>query len=164
MKSYYLEEFGDEQQYCNFIEFMLKNSQYFSLVYDKGRKNTKMKSSVRFVYEALRPYKLYRENTKKWPNTETWDDSVYSLVFYKCDMNCEKILKSAGNIFNWYQPDFPMDLCFYRDGYCWLSITAHEEMAVLYTDDEENVKNLQKLGADLSFCEEIDDIYIWNGV
>ncbi len=53
----------------------------------------------------------------------------------------------------------PMDLCFYRDGYCLFAATAHEEMYYLYTDDKETVNELTQLGAVLTFMKDESKVF-----
>ena len=134
---------------------MLLKSESFSLIYFRYRENEKMKQKTRIIFSNLKKFKIYSKSTQKWPNTETQDTShIYKFVLYRADIECLDILMQVTDIYGWDYPDAPMDLCFYREGYCWLSITAHEYMAYLYTDNREEVEELRNIGADLTFCDE----------
>ena len=78
----------------------------------------------------------------------------FSLVYFRAEMECFDWLIQVPGLYEWDYPYAPMDLCFYRDGYCWFSLTAHEQTACLYTDKEEELKELAALGAELTFSED----------
>lgn len=160
MKSYFLEEFKCKEDYVKFLNYMLLNSEIFSLVYFKYREDEPTKKSIKHIQELLKPFKLRGERTAKWPGTETYDDKhIYKLVFYSSNQECLSVLSEVDNIFGWNYPIAPMDLCFYKDGYCWFSSISHEHMAFLYTDDDVHIRELQKIGAEFSFSEEENALF-----
>lgn len=154
MRSFFLDKFENAGSYKAFIVYMLLHSDSFSLVYFKYQENEKMKSKTRKIFNDLKNFKMYSKNTKKWPNTETFDEShIYKIIFYRSKMECLDSLTQVSDIYDWDYPNAPMDLCFYRQGYCWLAVTAHEHMAYLYTDNETELQELRNLGANLTFYE-----------
>lgn len=162
LKSYYLQEFRNKDTYTEFIKFMLSHSDFFSLIYFKYRENERMKHKTKNIYNNLKKFKKYSQNTQKWPNTETNDkDHFYKIIFYRSDIKCLDSLLQVDDIYDWDYPDAPMDLCFYKDGYCWLAITSHEHMAFLYNDNKAEVETLKDLGADLTFCGEEEVIFCY---
>lgn len=56
------------------------------------------------------------------------------------------------DIFDWYYPNAPMDLCFYRDGYCWYESTGHEGDASIYTEDQEEIDDIKEMKANIIWC------------
>lgn len=99
-------------------------------------------------------------NTMEWPNTQTFDTRhIYNMAFYYAKMECLDILCQVDRLYEWDYPEAPMDLCFYRDGYCWFAVTAHEGFSYLYTEDLEVVNDLIKLGTNLEFTENTSRIF-----
>ncbi len=150
MKEFCLEEFESQEQYREFIKYMLVHSEFFSMVYFKHRENEPLKKNVKILRDSLKKYKIYSENTQEWPNTVTLDETnIYRIVFYLSKVECLDTLIQVKGLYEWDYPQAPMDLCFYKNGYCWLAITAHEEMAYIYTDNEEEVEELKSIGVRL---------------
>jgi hypothetical protein len=69
------------------------------------------------------------------------------------------ILCKVDCLFDWDYPIAPMDICFYKDGYCFFSVTAHEHDACLYTDDEGMIGDLEKMGIELEYLYDTDDVF-----
>lgn len=160
MKQYYVDDFKKKKEYKKFIEYMLENSDFFSFIYFKEKENAPVKKSIRFFRSQLQKYKIYSKNTMEWPNTQTFDTRhIYNIVFYYAKTECLDILCQVKCLYDWDYPDAPMDLCFYKDGYCWFAVTAHEGFSYLYTDDLKVVKDLTKLGVDLEFKENTSKIF-----
>ena len=76
---------------------------------------------------------------------------------YKSDSNAEEALIKVNKLFDWDYPLFPMDLCFYKDGYAWFLSCGHEHFAFLYTDDINFIRELKDLGANVQDDGMIDD-------
>lgn len=99
----------------------------------------------------------------EWPNTETMDmKHIYKIVFYRSDIECLEVLMQVERLYEWDYPNAPMDLCFYREGYCWMAVTAHEQMAYLYTDNKNEVEELQNLGAKLTLEGTAKELFYLN--
>lgn len=155
MKEYFVYEIKNKEVYDDFIQYMLEHSDFFSVIYFRNRKDSPLNKYLKEYKKILRPYILHAENTRKWPNTETWNGrSVYRIAFYYADMKCYDVLTRVNDIFEWHYPRAPMDLCFYKNGYCWFAFTAHEEMAYLYTNNEKEIQELRELGVMVEFSED----------
>lgn len=160
MKSYFLDEFENVDQYRKFMRYMLLKSDSFSLIYFKYKENEKMKKNVKDIFNGLNEYKLYSKKVNKWPNTETYDNNhIYKYVMYSSNLKCLDILLRIEGIYGWDYPNAPMDLCFYKNGYCWLAITGHERMAYLYTDNMLEIEELKNLGAGLTYDSNETEIF-----
>lgn len=161
MKAFDVESFVSPVTYKKFIKYMLENSEYFSLIYFKYKDSEKMKKSTRKIHDKLKKFKVCSKNTMKWPGTETFDTQhFYKIVLYASNIECLDSISETEDIFNWNYPKFPMDLCFYRNGYCWFATSSHERMAVLYTDSMEEIKELGTLGVDINFYDEENPIFL----
>lgn len=149
MREYYLDEFRNRENYVKFIAYMLEHSDFFSVVFYRSRRTDPLKRSSREFKDSLRRYHLHSEETKKWPGTETRDESCYMIAYYYSDPACLERLSKVDDIFEWYYPKAPMDLAFYRDGYCWMWVTAHEGLGAMFLEKEE-AEELKGMGANLT--------------
>ncbi len=55
----------------------------------------------------------------------------------------------------WLNPNFPEDIAFFRNGYCWLYSVAHEEICDIYCENEEEYEYLKLIG-----IEFVDDEFV----
>lgn len=161
MLTFYVEMFDSVEKYKNFIEYMLSHSDYFSFIYFKHREGEKNKKSVETIKTLLKPYKIYSKVTNKWPGTVSLNENnhIYKFFLYKADIGAKTALNKVGQIFEWNYPEYPMDLCFYKDGYAWFSSCAHERLNWLYIREEEQnvVTQLERIGAQITYSKCIDD-------
>ncbi len=115
---------------------------------------------VRVIDNSLKKFKIYSKRTQQWPNTETFDQiHINKFVLYHSDVKCLDSLMLLDDIFDWDYPYAPMDLCFYKEGYCWFAVTAHEYMAYLYTDDIEVLETLEGMGIELVYDGEETNLF-----
>ena len=94
MKKYYLEDLNSKEQYCKFINYMVKNSDKFSLVYFKYSENEKVKSTAKEIGKLLKPYKIFSYNGNQWPSTVTLNENnhIYKIYLYKVAPGVKKYL------------------------------------------------------------------------
>ena len=93
LKWYYIEKLKNEEQYVEFIEYMLKNSDFFSVVYFRYNERESLRRSVKQIRDELRKYKIYSKNTKEWPGTVVMNEThVYRIAYYRSDINVWKHL------------------------------------------------------------------------
>ena len=154
MRVYFLREFQDSAGYQAFLAYMLRNSDVFSFTFCKRAEGEKTKKAIRLIADRLKRFKISSRQTHQWPGTVSFDPYLYQLVYYRADEACLEVLKSRGGVYDWLYPEAPEDLCFYKNGYCWLATTSHEKMGFLYTDNAAVVTALKELGADLFRCDE----------
>ena len=149
MQEYYLDEFRNRENYVNFIAYMLEHSDFFSLVFYRSRKTDPLKRSSREIKDSLRRYHLHSEKMKEWPGPEIRDDSCCETAYYYSDPACLETLSKVDDIFEWYYPNAPANLAFYRDGYCWMWISVYEELGAMFLGEEE-AEELKELGVNLT--------------
>lgn len=159
MKSYFLDEFEDKKTYIRFVKYMLLHSDSFSLVYFKYTENEKEKTTVKEIKNLLKAYKIFAINGNQWPSTATLNvnNHIYKIVLYKADLGAEAALSKAEKLFDWDYPLLPMDLCFYKNGYAWLSSSSHEHFAYLYFNDKQTLVDLNNMGVKIRYDRDIDD-------
>lgn len=159
MKKYFIEDFKDKETYSKLINYMVLNSDKFSLVYFKYSENESPKKSVKEIKALLNPYKIYAVNGNQWPSMVTLNENnhIYNIALYKSEQGIEKILTKVDNLFDWDYPLRPMDLCFYKDGYAWFASSAHERFACIYINDKKLYSELTDLGVGLCDAGDIDE-------
>ena len=147
MKLFYLINLDIEEIYEKFIEIMLDYSDYFSLIYFQYKPGEKMKKSSRLIKDSLLKYKYISKNVKEWPGTISLDrEHIYGFTLYHSNDSVNQILRSVKSVYNWDYPKYPMDLCFYKDGCCIFDSVAHEEIARLYSNDNNLIELLSEIG------------------
>ena len=163
LKCFYVNELNSKTQYEQFIEYMLLHSEYFSLIYFRYSANEKMKKRTRTIHDALKKYKIKSQFSNEWPGTISFDNNhYYKFVLYRSVIDAKTVLCQIDNLFEWDYPSAPMDLCFYKDGFCWFSITAHEHDACLYSDDKNTIEDLTEIGVNLEYARETEDLFWLN--
>jgi len=50
----------------------------------------------------------------------------------------------------------------YKNGYCWFALTAHEEMAYLYTDNDRDAETLRNLGLEVTYTEDNAQVFYYD--
>ncbi len=100
------------------------------------------------IEKKLKEDLIYSCRSNKWPGTTTLNrqNHIYNLSFYKVNKNTCEILKKVNSLYSWDYPKYPMDLCFYKNGYGFFESSAHEEYNRLYTDDNTIIDELRKNG------------------
>lgn len=149
MREYYLDEFQNRENYVKFIAYMLEHSDFFSVVFYRSRRKDPSKGSSREFKDSLRRYHLHSEEVKGWLGPEIRDESYCMIAYYYSDPACLEALSKVDDIFEWYYPNAPSDLAFYRDGYCWMQVSVYEELGMMFLEKEE-AEELKELGANLS--------------
>lgn len=159
MKSFFLDEFKNEKEYIDFIKFMLVHSDKFSLIYFKYKENESFKKTVKQVKKLLKPYKIFSCYTDKWPGTVTLNENhhIYNFTLYKSEPDAYAALSIAKGIFDWHYPNFPMDLCFYKNGYAWFELSAHSGIAYINENDTQIINDLKHLGAQIEYYKDIPE-------
>ena len=97
----------------------------------------------------------------KWPGTESQDyGHIYRMTVYRSDIKVESILKQVEHLYAWNYPAYPMDLCFYKDGFAWFWSSSHEGISCFYSDDK-IAQELNELGVELQLCKKINKLELY---
>lgn len=84
-------------------------------------------------------------------------DREREIYIFNIDSTINSAFFDNVNVFDWRYPDFPEDLCFYKQGQCFMEVVAHERNCFFYLVDEELIDFLDNL--DVDYCEyQCDDI------
>ena len=148
--------------YRKLIEYSLRKSDCFMLVYFSYGQAAKMKRKAREIHERLKPLKIKTRYNPQWPNMESLDRrNTYKVVFYRTETEAEPVLCSVDSLFSWNYP-MPMDLCFFSGGLCRMATTAHEEMVNFYFETPEEASEIMSFGIPIEFCGEIPEERVYS--
>lgn len=98
-----------------------------------------------------------RHKPEEWPSTKCGDRSDkinFDINLYKVCREVRAYLLEPEGLYHWIYPYFPEDLCFFKDGYCWLSTSAHERNASIYTNNKDDLQDLENLGLKFKYKEQ----------
>lgn|GEM_PF-2912687 len=108
------------------------------------------------IREKLTPYKKYERLVNEWPSTKTDNAQkhLYLYTLYEVSNEVKDILLTVDNLYEWNYDKYPMDLCFFKDGYSFFYSSAHEHFAVLCTSDKAMLSELTKMGLKIEYLDE----------
>ena len=158
LKTFFVKNFDtiEKSKYNDFLRYMLDNSDEFSLVYFKYKESEPTKKSTYEIKKRLSPYKISAKNVNVMPSMITLNENghIYRLTRYESSSEVEEILSSVDMLYDWDYPKYPMDLCFYKNGYCWFAVSSHEYWNAIYTNDNEIINDLEKIGLEIEYYGE----------
>ena len=170
-RRYYVEGLDDPGIYQEFLALLLAYSDAFSLIYFKYREGEKTKRTTKEIKNSLSPFKISAKNVSQWGGTITLNqmDHVYRMVTYRIDrsriFDIVDVFESVGALYDWDYPKYPMDPCFYKDGYAWFEVCSHELMNTLYLKDEvgfPSASDIESIGARLFPDGKVDETKLFH--
>lgn len=124
---------------------------------------------------------VYNELTDDWLNkfkediilqeehtyyNELQKKNIHISTFYYLKLTKkvkDEILKKQ-SLYSWVFPNSIENLCFFKNGYCWLDSVAHEKFCEIYCKNEEEYEYLKSIG--IQFIEKkfipVDPQKTWN--
>lgn len=141
---------------CDAVMFVTKPWHY-----ENGRspeQEHKLRSTIDYFEEQLRGDFLKKRTNDQWVvNMErsgipALSDDGFGVYFYNFSDKTKEYLLYNRDLYEWLNPDYPEDLAFFEDGYCWLYSVAHEQLCFIYCDDEQEYEYLKSIG--IEFYEE----------
>jgi hypothetical protein len=123
---------------------------------EKYKQNIIFKKSTEVFLKEINPFLVKsRCYPTIWPGVATVFDENTSvdINIYKICEEVKPYLYKAGGLFNWVYPYFPDDLSFFKNGYCWFYTVSHENYANIYVNNQQDIKNLLKLGIEFNVNE-----------
>lgn len=134
------EDIGGED-YKRLIDYLFKRSDAFMLVYFRYTRNESIKALTKKIKTALAPFRIKIRHNPVWPTTISSDKHYHDIIVYRSAPETRQYLDLVDHIFGWEYYN-PIDLCFFKDGYCMFSVTAHEEFATIYFKDDEDISEI----------------------
>ncbi len=102
----------------------------------------KHRNGAHWVYTKVGYKQLGIENYYDPPNF----DKKFDILFFKSSKEVKDYLLCNKNLYNWLNPQYPEDISFFKNGYCWLYSVAHEEMCDIYCESNEEYEYLKSMG------------------
>ena len=118
----------------------------------RGEKLMELEETKSKVKKELEKSFLKDREGNEWVYTGTYYPWVgnkkmgSNILFYKFDEDLVEFLLKNDNLYNWLNPDFPEDIAFFKDGYCWLYSVAHEDICDIYCKDRKEYEELKAIG------------------
>jgi hypothetical protein len=105
------------------------------LTYKATIENT-LKPFRKFVFKDYlgTEYMFYETGRKK------------EIIFAHFDESLLPELKKVKGLYDWQVPNLPEDLCFFKNGYCFLRSVAHEKLCFIYSNDKRVKNTLRGMG------------------
>ena len=167
-----LQEDLTDQNYCDFVELSEQTSDAFSVLirYPKGierqRANpTEWEQEYHEYFETMsvwqhkmEPFLLKSRHDSQWAAGISYDRNFYFTINYYrfCKQTLSYVLEPK-SLFRWNGPTYPEDICFFREGECWMSCCSHERFAVITSANplvetfvEQKVRCIKEDDADLA--------------
>lgn len=144
-----------EEIYKNLINYALRNCDTFMFFTCNYKKSDEYETHMERFIQGFLPYLIKvrhnGEHQTQWPGTISLDKRhEHNFMFFRTNPKLFDLLIQPGRLYNWRDDSYPEDLCFFRKGYCWLSTTAHENMAGITTEDRAEFIALESMGVVLS--------------
>ena len=70
----------------------------------------------------------------------------YDTYYLKINTETKKEVLSKKSLYDWCFPNSIEDICFFKDGYCFLETVAHEELCFIYCENKEEYEYLKSIG------------------
>ena len=145
-----------DEMYEKLIEYASKRCDAVMFVFCKvpfrGEKLMELEETKSKVKKKLEKSFLKDREGNEWVYTGTYYPWVgnkkmgSNILFYKFDENLVEFLLKNDNLYNWLNPNYPEDVAFFKDGYCWLYSVAHEDICDIYCTDEAEYDTLKEIG------------------
>lgn len=139
------------QIYKKLIEYSIETCDTFMFFICNYEQIDNYREKMSCFLAMLKPLlKKTRHNGVKvtcWPGSKSWDNRFErDIMFYRSDKSAIETLLRPTGLYQWQYPDYPEDICFFRNGYCWLTTSAHEGLAYIITNDKSEYNKLESIG------------------
>ena len=142
-----------KQNYTDLIQYLLKKCDIFTFCLpDFGKFITTVdgQRTIEFLDDgsAFRSYKnkvmpkiekIFNHQLKIY-HSESYCGSVYDrereIYVVSIDEWIDISFFEIERLFAWRYPDFPEDLCFYKDGKCFMELISHEQLCFFHLPDD----------------------------
>lgn len=148
----------EKQTYEKLLKYVFQKCDVVSFVTrtDKIKLNFDAKEKLKILEQNLfeKYHKYFIGNKEEdWVKENNSVFNVYYIThFYRLGNELKEYLLSNKNLYNWLEPKYPEDICFYKNGYCWLYSVTHEEICDIYCENEEEYEYLKSIG--IEFVED----------
>lgn len=71
---------------------------------------------------------------------------IFDICFYRTSENVKRFLLQQERLYNFISPNLPEDICFLKNGGCWLRTISHEHEGYIYEQNEREKLYLKQIG------------------
>lgn len=134
-------------------EIFDEQAELFTRRYDKKYKKRVTDATINWVYYNNNTEKWLTKNVRNIINCKKNDNCLGNPNVYHSDTYTFKLneeikseILSKKSLYDWGYPDSLEDICFFKDGYCFLETITHENLCFIYCDDKEEYEYLKSIG------------------
>ena len=116
-------------QKCDAVMFVVRRDIYINDIrIDKIGLN-ELKQNMKKYTNICKNYLLkLKHSSKRIYSRSLADDEMFDVYFYKFSNTVKELLLENRSFYSWLHPNYPEDIAFFKNGYCWLWSIAHEEI------------------------------------
>ena len=108
----------------------------------------KAKAQAQFIrehalafYDQLSRFMIKKRHNPIWPVTEMFSNnrehpSDFEIGIFKACEEIKPYLLKPGHLYGWDSQNYPDDIAFFKDHYCWFGLSRHEEYAIVYPNSQ----------------------------
>ena len=150
-----------KKQYRDLILYLLKKCEFFTFCLPDFGKLITVSDGERTAQRLDDGSAFISYKNKVMPEIEklsthlvqVYESEIYGLNEYdrereiyvvKIDDSLDASFFDNHSLYDWRYPGFPEDICFYKDGKCFMETVAHEQLSFFYFTDEELESFLQE--------------------
>ncbi len=145
----------DEENWKKYVKSLGMSDESIEELKKSNRYHTITGSIMRFVYKKLTESWINRNRnsiitvTNHYITELSGKKFLYNHIYYiKMTKEIQEEMLKKQSLFDWIFPTSLEDLCFFKDGYCWLYSVAHEEILDIYCENEEEYNYLKSIGVE----------------
>ena len=164
-----------KKQYCKLIFYLLKKCEFFTFCLPDFGKLIRVSDGERTAQRLDDGSSFISYKNKVMPEIEkisthlvhVYESEIYGTNGYdrereiyvvKIDDSLDVSFFDNHSLFDWRYPDFPEDICFYKEGKCYMETVAHEQWCFFYSADEELESFLQESNIEYWIEDDFEDI------
>ena len=142
-----------KQNYNELIYYLLKNCDVFAFCLPDFGKLVRNVDDQRTVQRLDDGSEFYSYKNKVMPKIEKILSHQLKIYHSECygtnsydrereiyvvsiDESIDTSFFESDRLFAWRYPNFPEDLCFYKDGKCFMELISHEQLCFFYSPDD----------------------------
>lgn len=145
----------------NTVRFMTRND---GLSPERKKKLISIENQFK---KDLKKSFITKKPNEEWHKLNCYPtDIYYNYYYFQTTTEVKDYILSNQNLYAWLNPEYPEDIAFFKNGYCWLYSVAHEKLCHIYCENEEEYKYLKSIGIEFEEDDyvsiDINELYFEN--
>ena len=163
--AYFIDGLENEAIWKKLLPRIIAFSDSFSFTTFKYNYHEKNSPGVAKIKKVLSKAKIGSRVVNKWPSTELLGKQkhIYRMDLFRIrlvDMDSVfSAFDEVGSLWNWDYPAYPMDPCFYKNGFAWFVVSTHENWCQIFLKEDIALKkeDIEATGVTLVSEGEVDE-------